>query len=66
LTDSTGAPEPERVDWRAWLLCAVKHLPPGPVDDVDSGCDPAADLPWGDDDPQPPVPTGDVDEVPRD
>ena len=60
MTDSTGAPEPTR---RAWLVLDVHGLRIEPCDDTDTGHDPAADLPWGDDDPQPPVPTGDVDEV---
>lgn len=56
--DSTGLPEPDR---RAVLILDARGLHLEPADATDHAA--AADLPWGEDDPHPPVPTGDPDEV---
>ena len=61
VADSTGAPEPDR---RAMLVLDARGLHLEPADATDTDHDAAADLPWGADDPHPPVPTGDPDEVP--
>lgn len=58
--DPTGTPEPDR---RAVLVLDARGLRIEPADAIDTDFDPAADLPWGEDDPHPPVPTGDADEV---
>ena len=60
--DTAGTPEPVRVTHRP--LFRLAGLPDAPADATDSDHDAAADLPWGADDPHPPVPTGDPDEVP--